>query len=424
MVMEGKLEARNAYLREYANPEAGRAHFAASDPRLKSSSTPRARPSARMRSIFSWTAPRANAPAGSATAISPPARLSRLCGNTLVEKNFLENFILPDSVPNILPRACCPMCYPADSHDGTFIPNWAMWFVLQLEEYRGPQRGPGNGGGARHKVIALLEFFEQYRNSDGLLEKLPSWVFVEWSEANEFVQDVNYPSNMLYAGSPGCRGQTVRDRQNYATEAEKVRRAVRTQSYDGTFFVDNALRGKDGMLKSTRNRTETCQYYAFYLDAQRPQAIPSSGNVWCRNSARAGKRQAHGPRCFLSRPFIGNVLRLEVLTREGLAAQALEESRDYLLYMAERTGTLWEFHDQRASCNHGFASHTAHFLVRDILGLKLIDTVSRKAVLRLSDPGIEWCEGRIPSVDGDFIVKWWKEGGGINTGRRSRRDIS
>ena len=28
-----------------------------------------------------------------------------------------------------------PMCYPADHYDGNFIPNWAMWFVLELEEY-------------------------------------------------------------------------------------------------------------------------------------------------------------------------------------------------------------------------------------------------------------------------------------------------
>ena len=27
------------------------------------------------------------------------------------------------------------MCYPADHPDGTYIPNWAMWLILELKEY-------------------------------------------------------------------------------------------------------------------------------------------------------------------------------------------------------------------------------------------------------------------------------------------------
>lgn len=27
-----------------------------------------------------------------------------------------------------------PMCYPADVDGGGFIPNWAMWFILELKD--------------------------------------------------------------------------------------------------------------------------------------------------------------------------------------------------------------------------------------------------------------------------------------------------
>ena len=27
------------------------------------------------------------------------------------------------------------MCYPADHNNGNYIPNWGMWFVLELEKY-------------------------------------------------------------------------------------------------------------------------------------------------------------------------------------------------------------------------------------------------------------------------------------------------
>ena len=52
-----------------------------------------------------------------------------------------------------------------------------------------------------------MAFFTQFENSDGLLEKLKSWVFVEWSDANKYVQDVNYPSNMLYAAALNAAGK-------------------------------------------------------------------------------------------------------------------------------------------------------------------------------------------------------------------------
>jgi hypothetical protein len=29
--------------------------------------------------------------------------------------------------------------------------------------------------------------------------------------------------------------------------------------------------------------------------------------------------------------------------------------------------------------------------------------------LRLSDVGLDWCEGRMPTVHGDILVHWWKE---------------
>jgi hypothetical protein len=50
-------------------------------------------------------------------------------------------------------------------------------------------------------------------------------------------------------------------------------------------------------------------------------------------------------------------MRVELLARAGLCKQLHEEITGYYGFMAEKTGTLWEFDDLRASCNHGFASH-------------------------------------------------------------------
>lgn len=52
-----------------------------------------------------------------------------ITGDNLVEKNFLRSYLLAPnfiSAPGII-----PMCYPADHVDGTYIPNWAMWFIIE-----------------------------------------------------------------------------------------------------------------------------------------------------------------------------------------------------------------------------------------------------------------------------------------------------
>ena len=148
-----------------------------------------------------------------------------LSGDTLLEKNFLENYLLPERFPDV-PEGMLPMCYPADHRNHVYIPNWAMWFVLQLEEYLGRSGDRALVDEARDRVYALIRFLDGYCNADGLLEKLDSWVFVEWSAANEYVQDVNYPSNMLFAGMLSAAGRLYGD-PSLTARAEAVRAAVR-----------------------------------------------------------------------------------------------------------------------------------------------------------------------------------------------------
>ena len=79
------------------------------------------------------------------------------------------------------------------------------------------------------------------------------------------------------------------------------------------------------------------------------------------------------------------------------------------LFMADRTGTLWENIDERASCNNGFASHMVHTLFRDVLGIYRIDMIDKVVHLRFTDLHLNWCEGSIPLKEGNVELKWRKE---------------
>src|SRR6185295_2820569 len=107
------------------------------------------------------------------------------------------------------------------------------------------------------------------------------------------------------------------------------------------------------------------QYFAFYFDIATPQTHPKLWSTLCAEFGPQRKNTKAWPNIHPANSFIGNVLRIELLSRFGLSQQATEENRDYLLYMADRTGTLWENDSPTASCNHGFASHAVHQLYRD-----------------------------------------------------------
>ena len=282
-------------------------------------------------------------------------------GKNLIERNFLENFLLPEGFQNI-PEGMLPMCYPADVDGGGFIPNWAMWFILELKDYK-ERTGEGEFVTLfKNRVYRLLDWFKQYENNDGLLECLPGWVFVEWSKANDFVKDVNFPTNMLYSSALYAAGELFGD-EELKQKAERLKITVRERSFDGEFFRDNEVY-ENGNLVSTQNRTETCQYYAFFTGVATKELYPE---LWKKLSVEFGPDRAEKgayPEIHPSNAFIGNFLRLELLCKNGYYAQLLEEIKGYFLYMAERTGTLWEHKDTYASCNHGFASYVAELIYK------------------------------------------------------------
>ena len=303
-----------------------------------------------------------------------------------------------------------PMCYPADHNDGVFIPNWALWFVVELEEYLARSGDRELVNALKPRVLRLFDYFKKFRNSDGLLEKLESWVFVEWSAANSFVQDVNYPSNMLFAKALEAAGK-IYGLPELVSDAGKIRETIRKQAFDGEFFIDNANR-VNGKLEATTNRTEVCQYFAFHLDTASPKTHGKLWSVLLKDFGPQRKQTKAHPQIHPANAFIGNMLRLELLSRYGHCQQLLDESVAYQLYMADRTGTLWENDGAYASCNHGFASHGGvHVMFRDVLGLYNVDTVRRSVALRFTESRLEWCRGLMPTPDGPVELSWRKENG-------------
>jgi len=331
-----------------------------------------------------------------------------LSGNTLIETNFLENYILPERF-DFIPEGMIPMCYPSDHPNANYIPNWSMWYVLELEEYFKRSGDYMMISSSKDRVMGLVKFFESYENEDNLLESLEKWIFVEWSKANSFVQDVNYPTNMLYANMLEVIDRLYQ-RPDLYQKAQRIKETIRKQSYDGTFFIDNAKRINGQLVPQVENRTETCQYYAFFLGTATPETYPKLWNTLVKDFGPDRVKKKVYEEIYPSNAFIGNYLRLEILSQNGLVKQLLNESVDNFLYMANQTGTLWENTHSRASVNHGFASHIAHVFYRDLLGLKNVDIINKKIFITFNETDIRKCAGVMPVGEESISVEWEVKG--------------
>ncbi len=281
-----------------------------------------------------------------------------LTGESIIERSFIMNFLYPEKF-DYIDDGVLPMCYPSDNPNHNFIPNWAMWFVLELEEYLQRTNDYELIANAKDRVYGVLNYLKSFENEYGLLENLRAWVFIEWSKANEFVQDVNYPSNMLYYAFRNAISRLYGDEQ-LTKENEKLKKTIVEQSMTPSgFFCDNAVR-KDGKLVATGNRTETCQYYAFFTGVASPTENPWLFKTMVNDfgSARGDKYAEIYP----ANAFIGNYLRLDILVKNGCFDKVREDIVGFFLPMAEKTGTLWENMSDGASCNHGFASCVTYFM--------------------------------------------------------------
>ena len=290
-------------------------------------------------------------------------------GESKIEKAFLENYILAKPVegaPGML-----NMCYPSTHPKGRFIPNWAMWFVVELCDYLKRTGDTDFIMKARDTAYGVLHYFDKFVNEFGLLEDLESWVFVEWSDCNkdDYVSGVNYPSNILYSALLDSVAQMYSDAE-LALRAKAVREAVVRLSFDGEFFADNSVRRDGKLVRCDDHITETCQYYALFFGL-------SPTEEHARKMAEEfGPLRGEGahPSVSPSNMFIGHYLRLLWLIERGEYKRAVSEMLGHFGKMARETGTLWEGNTPGASCNHGFASVAAALLARCTAGIVTVNS--------------------------------------------------
>lgn len=283
-------------------------------------------------------------------------------GKNLVEKNFLENFLLFENEV-FHHDGIMPMCYPAEpASEEDYIPAWILWYILELEDCL--ERTKDEAFLQKHtgRLRKILEFFESYENEYGLLENLEGWVFLEWSQASEFTAGVNFPYNMLYADALRAAAGLLRDESLYE-KSVRLKKIIREMSFDGSLFFDQAVRENDKLVLK-EHISELCQIYAIYFE------IIENDREYEENFKSRFLSTAYGERIHPTALFTGEILRLMILFEMKEYELLLRECKERFLGMAKMTGTIWEFFEKTASCNHGFGAIVGKLICESVMALQ------------------------------------------------------
>lgn len=277
-------------------------------------------------------------------------------GNNHIEKRFLTNYLYQNCAS--IPKNMFAMCYPSDHDDHTFIPNWAMWLVVELYSYNQRNKDKELVNAFKDKLYNLLTYFRQYENEYKLLENLPSWVFVEWSAANDYVSGVNFPSNMLYAYMMKCIGELYND-EGLIIASKQLTKTINNMAFDGIYY-DHATRDSNNNLVVNKNdKSETCQYYALFFGLTndnkfREKMKNINNDILIKEDIKP------------SAIFIGKFLRMLWLLKENEKDILINEIKDNFIDMSIKTKTIWEKDGAIASCNHGLGAILGYIISKCI----------------------------------------------------------
>ncbi len=287
-------------------------------------------------------------------------------GENQAEKAFLDNYAKAREPQ--LPQGLVPCCYPADYIGGMYIPNWALWYIMEMEKYARLYGVDDVVLGAKDTVLGILEYCKGYENEWGLLEDLEGWVFVEWSAANDpdHIRGVNVPSNIEYAACLKVAAKLY-GVPALAQKAAAIETWIKSNAFNGKFFVDNLIRDEKGDLVQSGLITEVCQYYAFWFGCIDKDEYP---DLYAELMDNLGTNRAQGYLPEVGEPNVmyGLYMRVDLLMRDRERKKIFDECIRLFQPMAERTGTLWEHNGISASCNHGFASYAVRWLVYALTG--------------------------------------------------------
>jgi len=320
-------------------------------------------------------------------------------GDRAMPRKFLEQF-----AEGQLPSGMIPCVTPGTEN---YIVDYALWWVQGLMDVLLFDADVESTAQLYPTLIRLLDWFEAFRNEDGLLENVQGWVFIDWAHVGRDGICAPMVATEYIALQAAIE---VAERLGHKRELAKWRAIGEriADRFHDTFwdpnrglYVDNVVAGK---------RTE--------MISQHTQALAVVSGLLRVDDAALLRRAIEDERVVLTEPYFTFYL-LEALAQAGLTPEALDLVRSRWGDMIRGGATsLWEewqvtgtfrqgrwIPRPRSHCHAWSAAPTA-WLSRTILGVRVESLDGAEIVLAPQPGDLTQASGTVPTRYGAVKIAW------------------
>ncbi len=290
----------------------------------------------------------------------------------------------------------------------TVIPTQPLFWVLHAGLY---ERCSGDTELIRTLLPAIrhnLAAMDGWRNSDGLLESIPSWMFFDYADIR--TDGASVTLNGVYARTLDEAARLERlageatSADAFAKQAQQVRDSLNRLCTGDTFYPDVLARDPQQKLVPSPEASETTQYFVLWGGVPSPLR---QQRMWqaLRDDFLPTPLERVQPIRGLTRaglyPFLQ---RLEVAARLGDHAALVRDTKAMFLPMVDSPpGTLWEDPMAGIALCHSIACGVGGILTEELLGIRLGLPLK---IAPHNGGTLQSCRGFITTSKGPVQVAW------------------
>lgn len=333
----------------------------------------------------------------------------QLFGDTAVEKDFLENFMLTDGTK--MWHGFFPEVYPGSKPDETDpgIANWSFWLITELYAYYMRTGDQEFVDKCAARVEQFVEGLLQLRSREsGLIEGMKS-MFVDWSLSNRSfaTEPISIPINCLAVYLLEAMAELYH-KEKWKKNADEMREIIEQMDSNVGIFGGggDGAKFENGKTVRTDCQTESGVALEVWSGFHREDKNYISAFV---NSMGVAPRFRPNPNIGKSNLFIGLMIRFDTLVKLGRIKELVAELRElYLDELRVGSGTFFENYNALSGC-HGFNGAVAAMLTNQVLGIG--EPCERTKIIMITPhPGeLRWARGSAKCSDGMIYMRWYAD---------------
>ncbi|MCL5097873.1 MAG: hypothetical protein M1608_10190 [Candidatus Omnitrophica bacterium] len=315
-----------------------------------------------------------------------------------------------DAPDRVGPPGMMQIAYPMHvKYFATIIPSGPFFWVLHLglnELYSGDIELVKSMLPAMRRT---LDAFDSFRDDDGLLENMPFWIFLDYSDVR--TDGVSVAMNGLYAKAldeaarlEQLAGDSARA-DLFASRANQARASLNRYCAGDSFYPDVLTRNAAKKLAPSKEACETTQYYVMWCDVPPPDRMR---RMWLelRDDFIPTPLKKVQPIRGLTRGGLYTFMeRMEVSARLGdYPALARDIKAMFLPMVDSAPGTLWEDPMAGIALCHSIGCGVGGVLSEQILGIHPDFHEIRIAPHRCGT--LSWCKGYVTARCRRIGVDW------------------